>query len=253
MTCAGQYREPKPVSADRMPAVRNTEQAWALVLTVRKVVESVARRYSMALPSLRRLDAEQAGWMGAFRAAQLWTEDGGASFPTYARLWVTKRVRQAADHSRAVTLPERARLMGATCGVGDGDKIEALDRTPEIQEEREDFEDEMADLDDAIEALPLVEREAVKAYFINEDSAREAAVEFGLGTADIESALGRGLARLRHMLAGGAEPPAEGIVGLQVRLVDAEVAPVQRAKTNRRATAQDTGEQRGLFGGGWRT
>lgn len=262
MTCAN-YHEPEPhydpitlrPKRGIKPSVRNDRERNALVARAAKIVRSQARTWAGRLPTLDLADAESAGWEGALRAAELWTEEGGASYETYARLWIRKKIAQAADKSRAVTLPERARLLGGECAiasVGDGDGCMTIADGPGLYsreaDEREDYENDMDDLEDAIRSLPAVEREAVMTCFIAEENASDTADDLGLKSADVDSALTRGIARLRHILSGGVEPePPVGVVGVQARLVDAEVVKVERAKV-KRSVNNVKSEQRGLFG-----
>lgn len=131
-----------------------------LAATAEDVALAIAAGFARALPVLQRDEAVQEGRAGALRAAELWSPAGGASFTTYARRWCRKFVSALADRSRAVSIPERARLRGERIEMLEVDFATAADDEPVL-----DVEDELQRLGRALEQLPAAEVEALRRAF----------------------------------------------------------------------------------------
>lgn len=205
-------RDPLVVAA---VAARN-----ALADSATPIVRAVASAFASRVRGLSRDDARQVGTEGAMRGAELYNPGAGAAGP-YLKLWIKKRISAAADASRAVRIPERARLAGERVAVVE---LDEPDVEPETELERlealRSAEAEVDRLDEALARLGPLERAAVvAAHGLNGADPlgpKAAAAALGIKSARYAEALARGLEQLAAHLRGEQppEPPQLGLFEL---------------------------------------
>lgn len=186
-------------------ALRDVEERNQLVMRWYYLPRFVCKRMTATLRryKVRLEDAEQEGFIAMVRAAELWQEDQGASFSTYAYRSVHNHISKFCKTSGLVSLPakschlhqkqrERAEVI-ARLTVQNSSTLTVSEYDPSILED-------LSQVREAIEALEHPYGDLLRMRFMEGMAISQAANALGMDNSQLRKLQRQALYRLRKVI-----------------------------------------------------